>query len=141
MSMPNPIAALVAMLLADTGDLDALVGERVYGYELDIDETDNQARAAVVIQPAPGGASPQGCMRLGVTNVDIFCYGADPLNADTVRLAVLEILKFTLRVVFAETLIHSMTPRTTPMYMRDKNTNWPLVMQSYSIMASETVVT
>ncbi len=82
-----------------------------------------------------------GCMRLSATNVDVFCYGADPRNATQVQLAVLEIMKFTLRVVFAETLIHSMTPRTTPVYMRDRETKWPLVVQGYSIMASETVVT
>ena len=141
MIQPDPIAALVALLLADVGDLQALVGTRVYGYELDVPETKSQARAAVVIQPAPGPANAKGCMRLGTINIDVFCYGANPTEAGIVRLAVYEIFKFTIRQVFAETLLQSIVALTSGTYMRDKDTNWPLMMQSFSVLANEAPVT
>ena len=141
---PDPIEALVEYLKTDT-DLTGLVTHNstvsVYGVELDEDETPNMPRQAVVIKPAGGGAIPVAYQNYGDILVNALCYGATVYEAGQVRRAVHSALKQMTVNVTNNTLLHWARPAGGPVSFRDPDTDWPVQMQAFQVMAAETVVT
>lgn len=141
---PDPIQAVVEYLAADS-DLAALITHSgtvsVYGIELDAAETENMPRQAVVIKPAGGGAIPVAYQRYGDILVNALCYGDTPFEAGEVRRAVHTALKHLLPTVTANnTLLRWANPAGGPVSFRDPDTDWPVQMQAFQVMAAETAV-
>ena len=136
MSIPDPISALVAFLTADAG-VAALVVGRVYGVELDSDETPNQPRNAVLVKPVPAAGMRVGYMALGSNSYDIWCLGPDPYQAGQVRLAVYEALKLLNREISNDTLLHWAQEIGGVISFRDPDTDWPVQMQTFQVLVAE----
>jgi ABC-type transport system substrate-binding protein len=136
MSIPDPISAVVAFLAADT-DLAALVSTRVFGAELDPSENANMPRNAVVVKPVPAAGMLVGYMALGTNNYDVWCFGADPYQAGQVRLAVYEALKLLNREIANNTLLHWAQESGGAVSFRDPDTDWPVQLQTFQVLAAE----
>jgi hypothetical protein len=134
--MPDPIAASVAFLLSDA-PLVTLVGSRVFGGELPAREAEHMPRAAVVLKPAGGGLLGTGTIDVGDTRLDVDCYGATPLDAWTVYLAVYGALKGLTRGAYASTVLHWARPSSRGTLARDPDTDWPVTVSSWQVLAGE----
>lgn len=136
MTLPDPIAATVALLLATTEVTDLVVG-RVYGAELDKKATASMPQSAVVVRPVAGGIPRRGCLPLGDTHYDLWCYGADPAKAGAVRLAVYNTLKNLARTLQSGSLLYSYIPASSPFFIRDPDTDSPVFIQTFQLTAAE----
>lgn len=136
MTLPDPITATVALLLASTKITD-LVGQRVYGAELPKEAASSMPQAVIVVRPAPGGIPRRGCMPLGDTHYDMWCYGEYPSEAGAVRLAVYDVLKNMVRTLQSGSLLYNYIPVSSPIYLRDLDTDSPFFMQTFQLTAAE----
>ena len=132
----DPLVALKTLLLAND-DVKALVDTRVYIAELDAEDSKDMPQAAIVLQNSPGATAPKGCMKVGAVTFDLWAYGANTEQASTVDRAAYGLLKFLLRKDVDNTLIHSVTPISDPVYLRDEDTKSPVYIRSYSVLAAE----
>jgi len=134
--MSDPVSAIVAILKADSA-VSALAGTRVYGEELPQAEADAMPRKGVVIRSS-GGVSPvRGRMRHTGGRVDAICWAETPYQANLLNRAVFDALKSVLRRRVAldagGVLIHWIEDASGPLSLRDADTNWPAVTQSFQI--------
>lgn len=132
----DPIYGLVGYLAADAG-VSALVGTRVFGGELPRSENGSMPRQAVVVQPAGGGIMGLAYQDYGDFRVDVSCYGATPLDAWALYLAVHSALKSLRREVSHSALLHWARPSSKGLSGRDTDTDWPLVISSWQVFAAE----
>lgn len=138
MTTPNVIAALVALLKADTA-VAAIAGTRVYGGELPEADAPFMPRAAVVITPS-GGERENGVDYLTRPHIDVRSYGATQREGWLLDQAVHDYLKHNLRKSAANTLVHSVSPDTGPFLMRDADGQWPMTFSTYRVLAAEVAV-
>lgn len=131
------VTAVAEYLKADL-NIVALVGTRVFGIELPESETDFMPRKTIVIKQS-GGADSGGWLEHSTPRMDIFCYGETPYQARTVRREVYNVLKQLIRTVIDSTLINSISPSGLPLDLRDPDTQWPVVFESYQVFAAEVV--
>lgn len=134
----DPIAALRTFLLADTAT-SALVGTRIFGQEIG-KPTDRAAMpaAAIVLNAAGGPGLPGGGYeQFGVNRVDAFCYGATLNQSWLVYLAAHQALKQMQRQKINGTLIHSVTVSSKGATGTDPETQWPLTLGSFLVLAAE----
>ena len=134
--MVDPIGALVAWLRAAV-PLGELVEGRVYGGELPREQVGAMPRPAVVLRPAGGGLFGRAYQEVGDVRVDVDCYGSVPLEAWQVYLAAYEALKHLRREVVVGVLLHCATPSSKGVLARDPDTNWPVCLSSYQLLAAE----
>ena len=132
------VTAVMEYLKADS-DIVALVGTRVFGIELPELETNFMPRKAIVIKQS-GGDGSGGYLEHSSPRIDIFCYGETPHQARTVRREVFDVLKQLIRTVTDSTLINSISPEGGPLDLRDPDTQWPVVFESYQVFAGESPV-
>lgn len=138
LDVPSPLAALIQWLLADA-DIIAAVVQRVYGPELPKEEAADQPRKVLVVKYGSGPAPRYGCAQLGSKIIEVWAYGGSTGEADLLSLLVYQKLKFELRrKVVNNTLLHNAVPLNQPVSFRDPNTNSPVQMQSFSLLAAET---
>lgn len=137
MSIPDPLAALIAYLKADA-DVTAAVGTRVFGGELPPGETKSMPRKAIVIRPSGG---PQtfggGYQQYGELRLDFFAYGETPLEAFNVWRALHPALKQMRRNRQSTTLLHWAQPSGSPIALRDPDTDWSYNFSSWVVLAAE----
>lgn len=136
MSIPDPIAAVVAFLAADAG-VAAQVAGRIFGTELDPSETASMPRKAVLVKPVPAAGMLVGYMALGTNSYDIWCFGTDPYQAGQVRLAVYEALKLLNREIANNTLLHWAQESGGAVSFRDPDTDWPVQLQTFQVLTAE----
>lgn len=131
----DPIAALVAYLKAVP-----VAGGRVYGGELPRAQNASMPRAAVVLKGAGGGVLGQGYQNYGDLRVDADCYGESPLAGWQLYLEVYALLKHLRREVAAGVLLHWAKSSSRGISARDPETDWPLTVSSWQVLASEVEV-
>lgn len=136
MAIPDPTQAVVAFLNASAG-VTAQVAGRVYGTELEESETPNMPRKAVVVKPTAGAGFGVGYMAIGTNNYDVWCFGASPFEAGEVRLAVYEALKLLNRKIANQTLLHWAQEAGGAFSFRDPDTDWPVQLQTFQVLAAE----
>lgn len=142
MTIQNPLVAVMTFLKADAG-VSALVGTRVYGIEVPESELKNwatQARHTVVVLPdgQPSfGPGVDDNLQLQTNFFDFRSYGATMFEAMTLQLAVREALKNLDRSIQSQTLIHSAKPLGGPSPLRDADRDWPFMLESFTVLASE----
>lgn len=132
------IAALVTFLRADA-PLTVLVGARVFGLELPVDEAKSMPRPAVVLQASGGSTLVEGSyVEHTAQRIDAFSYGETPFEAERVSRAVFDALKALQRKVSAGVLIHWCDPAGGYANIRDPGTKWPINFQSFQAFHAET---
>lgn len=140
MAIPNPLAAIVTMLLADA-DVTAECGTNVFGGELPRDETGSMPQKAIVVQ-ASGGPAQNDYMRIMPQRVDIKAYGTTPTTAWGPYLAARDALRRLNGVVHSEVLMLSAKVESQPVQLREPDgLEWPFVLGSFTVLVSEVAVT
>lgn len=134
MTIPDPIADIRTLLLADTGVSD-LVSTRVFHSELPEAESANMPRQAVVLAQA-GGPGRLKTMRTRTIRLDTICYGATLYESqrlhDTVREA-LETLATTSGSVKTVEMV------SEGQNGRDPLKQWPVCFASYRVLTTISV--
>lgn len=133
-SAADPIAGLVALLLADTG-VTAIAAARVFGGELPEAEAKNMPRSALVVA-ASGGVSLTGgsYAETDTARVDLFAYGATQHQANQLLATAALVMRRIKREVSANVLLHWAQPAGGGTSGRDAALTWPRAFQSFQIL-------
>ncbi len=140
--MTDLIQALVAHLSLQPGVVDLVQDGQtmhVYGLELAGSVAPDMPRKALVLQMA-GGTGPIGArdfVPVQYMRVDAFCYGETGAEATRLQRVVHDALKGLSNAVAGDTLIRSVSIDSGPRYFKDPDTDWPTVIESFLVMASE----
>lgn len=131
--------ALIAWLGAQTSVTDVVPSTRIFGMELPKSEAESMPRKALVLKAAGG---PADSTYIGVTRarLDALCYGASPLEATQVQRVVHDALKNLRRVTQSNVLLHSAEQSGGPIYLRDQDAKWPMVIEIWTVLAAEYTV-
>jgi len=132
--MVDYVKALIDYLKADAS-VSALVGTRVYGGELPVDEIDNQPRKAIVIVLS-GGESENDYRGVARPSVDIYCYGENYYEAGEVDRAVYDALKSIDRESVGTVLIHSVVVSGGAIQLRD-DLGWAIMWRGYTLAVGQ----
>ncbi len=138
--MQDSLAAILD-LVKGAADVAGMVMDgttfHVYGEELSEDVLPSMPRHAVVIRHAAGGPKAGGFVPLDSGVVDVVSFGKTPLEAMRLRNAVYSAMKHADPQVRLNTLLHSLRPMSSPRALRDADTGWPVVLESWEYVASE----
>ena len=134
MTIPDPIADIRALLVADAG-VSALVGERVYHSELPESESPNMPQQAVVVAQAGGPGRPKK-LKTRTIRLDTICYGATLYESLQLHLVVREALE-TLSVPTGS--VKSVETVSDGQNARDPLKQWPVCFASYRLLSTTTV--
>lgn len=136
--MVDPIVPLMAWIAAGA-DVAALVGTRIFGDELDADESASMPRKAVVLKSTGMGAAVElgSIADISSYRIDAWAYGETPFEASRLRAAVAERMKELQRVVIADAFIHSAIREAGPISIRDPNTYWPAKVESFRVLIAD----
>ena len=138
--MADRIDALIALLKADAG-VAALAGARVFGGELPPGEAAAMPRHAIVLRPSGGASLTGGSYAEHDTGrVDLFAYGATPVEANVLRTAAALALRRVRRAVWAGVLVHWVRPAGGESSGREPAVDWPRSFQSFQVFNSLTEV-
>ena len=140
--MTDLIQALVTHLSQQQGVVDLVQDGQtmhVYGLELPASVAPKMPRKALVLQMAGGGGPigsrdfvPMQYMRVGA-----FCHGETGFHAMRLQREVHDALKGLRNAVAGDTLIRSVSIDSGPRFFKDPETDWPTVIESFLVMASE----
>ena len=132
----DPIGALRAFYLANA-DIVAMVGEDVFGGELEGDILDRGPKAALVIAPS-GGTSMTGrsFAEFDTARLDLIAFGATPQEANMLIRTAAPLLWSVERLVVASTLIHWINRAGGEGSARRSETQWPQAFRSFQILYS-----
>ena len=136
--IPDALAALRGILKADA-TIASLLSQRVFNEELPAAESGSMPREAIVLKLAGGGTGigSRGYVPIGTIRVDVFCYGGTPSGARRLWRAVHPVFKSIKRKSQDGVLIHSCLQSGGPISLRDGDTEWPLVFESWQVIAAE----
>lgn len=143
-AIADSLEALVGILKADA-TVAALVGTRVYGYELPRARTDAQEQSttgplkSIVVAPS-GGANSEANLPIERRRVDTYCYGETLYQADRVRRAVYAALKGIDRTTQDSIVVYACTPAGGAITGRDPETDWPVHWNSWQVTADTRTV-
>lgn len=134
MTIPDPIADIRALLLADP-TVDGLVSGRVYHSELPDSESPNMPQQAVVVAQAGGPGRPK-TLKTRNLRVDTICYGATLYESYQLHQAVREVLETLDR---ASGSVKSLETLTDGQNARDPLKQWPVCFASYRALTTTIV--
>jgi len=133
-TLPDPIADLRTLLLADSG-VAAIAGTSVYGGELPEPQAATAPAAAVVLRPS-GGIGRLKTMKTRTIRIDTVCYGQTLKDSWTLHLAVREALETLARPTGC---VKSVEMASEAANARDSVKQWPTCYASYSVLTTTTV--
>jgi len=126
--MSDPIEAVVTYL-------QDVTAATVFGGELDRREAKTMPRQVVVVKPAGGGLLGASGQPFGDQRVDVDCYGETPRDSWLLHLAIEDALLSLSRRVYGSTLLHWAKPSARGTLARDPDTDWPISVSSYQVLA------
>lgn len=130
----DPVAALVAVLLADTVT-NSLASGRVFGGELPEEETPLMPRLALVLRASGGVAMLAGSyVRADTMRIDAYAYGPTPRAAAGLMSVAALALRGVERLTIAHTLIHWVRPAGGYSSGREPDVEWPRAWQSFQVL-------
>lgn len=138
-AVADPIKGLTTFLKADA-TIAALVAARVFGEELPKSETASMPRKCIVVEPSGPGSLGGGYQEYGDLRVDLRCYGETPYEARRLQRAAYGALKALRRKVHSGVLLHWAIRSGGPIGLRDPDTDWPFVFESYQVLVAEVEV-
>ena len=143
MSAPS-IQGLRSYLLADA-TLAALVSTRIFNFELPASETASMPRQCVVLSLA-GGPGSADYIRIGRIRIDVWNYGESPAKAWDVRQASHDALKHIRQDEKtisggSGVMLHNAIEASGPRNFKDPEGNYPVILETWIVTASEAVTT
>lgn len=149
--MPEPLAALQHILLADT-TVASIVTDRVWLDEVVDAQVSQMPRSSVVLSLSGGPNKYEGSyLQLSSERVDFMCYGTTPTTARALYRAVFNVLHNLHRTTVGDCLVHNALKDGGPISLRtinvvfpgqtpDPTEHWPAIMSSWMVLASTTEV-
>lgn len=134
----------VMRVLKEPKEIFDLVGDdventsRVFGIEVPASEAEFMPRKLIAVRQSGMGGQSGGFVRLQRALIDIACYGETPFEAERLRLEVSRFLKDFRRRTSEGFLLHSFDLVNGPIHLREPQTEWPYVLETWRCMASET---
>jgi hypothetical protein len=135
--MTNWLAAVLRIVRADS-DVQELAADRCFGLKLPREEAENMPGPCVVLRPA-GGSSDTGLVNSGTHRIDVFAYGLDESEAWDLSNALHGVLKGAARQLLGDTVVFSCTRESGQVFMLDPDGDWPVVLETWLVQASEMV--
>jgi hypothetical protein len=125
--------ALVGLkdILLGHAEVSALCEQRVYGGELPQEQAASMPRKAILLRWA-GGGGPLYRL-LTVWRVDVYCWGETPYEASVLHRTVHACLKHVSHGLVANVMVYSIEESGGPLQLREPDTLWPAVVQSWVI--------
>jgi hypothetical protein len=128
--------------LKDDAEVAALVGTRVFGFEIPGSEADDMPRATVLINDAGLGNQDGSWGATGNTLKDVRCYADSPYESARLFDLVRSKLKQLTRTEVTPTgikaiLLYSAIQVTGRFTTREPDTEWPVSFGTFNIMVSE----
>lgn len=111
---------------------------RAYGIEVPPDQAEFMPRKCIVVRQSGTGGGRGGYARVQKTLIDVSCYGETPHEAELLRLEVNRFLKDFRRRMSEGFLLHSFDLVNGPVHLREPQTGWPYVLETWRCLASET---
>lgn len=142
MPFPDVVAAIVQLLRQDA-EVTALAGQRVYGVRLPASESQHMPRGAVVVSRGGGGIGlgNRSYVQIENSRIDVRCYGLTDYEAKQLDAAAHAVLKGWRGGPVGDCFLYPARIEIGPVDLLEPEVEWPLVWQSYQVMASETPVT
>ena len=134
------VTQAIVELLKANAEISALVGARVYGFELPKAEAASMPRKSIVVEPSGGAREQNGYAKIAWPRLDVRIYGETVYEAMTVYRAAQDALKQARRSVHAGVLIHAANPAGGFVKSRAEDTDWPRIVASYQVMFAENEV-
>jgi hypothetical protein len=134
----------VMAVIVEPAEIFAMIGDdvarmsRVFGIEMPEAESKKMPRKAIVVRQSGLGGQSGGYTRVQKTLIDVAYYGETPLEAELLRLEVNRFLKDFRRRMSKGFLLHSFDLVNGPNHLREPQTEWPYVLETWRCMASET---
>ena len=125
------LTALIDILQADSDVTDLTTTSRIFGFEVPKSEADSMPRSACVLDPVPAGAVMNDYLPLSVYAVDIFNYGARAQDAEQLQRATHDALERVNRDIFSGIMVHSVLQDVTPNFGRDRDADWPFMLEGW----------
>ena len=97
-------------------------------------------RACVVLRMS-GGLGRVGSrdfVDIGETRIDVFNYGTTGQTATQLQRATHDTMKAMDRDVQGDALLHCAHQSSGPIWLRDPDGDWPLVLETWNVIAAET---
>ena len=148
--MQTDVIGAIVTLLSGESSVKALADDRIFGgfvpLQLQSRWQDKQAdggkdaggRVPLSIRVTPTGGRPLGgYVGLQRMRVDVVFYGPTPREADRLRRTVHPVLKNLQRRVVDGVLLHAIEEEGGPVLGRESDTNWPFLLTSWLVLASE----
>lgn len=133
---PNYLTGLSAFLKANTA-VAALVSTRIWFPEIPEDQEEAMPQKAILLQPA-GGAYAADYILLGEPKVDVRCYAQKLDDCMLIYLAVHDALKAMQRTAsYGKLIMHNCTQDGGPLFLREPELNWPFMLSTWTLKASE----
>lgn len=137
---PSAVAAVVQYLLRDAYVAE-LCGALVWGEDIPKEDlADGTPRKAVLVKstsPGAGGIGDASNVELDAFGLDVWNFGRDFDEAGQVRRATRRALKDLARFSVEDTLLHSAIKLSGPTSLRDPDTRWPFVLETWQVLAGE----
>lgn len=114
--------------------ITSLSSTRIFNEELPAAEAMSMPRTAVVLSAVAGPGSEW--LRTMVSRIDIRCYGATPLTARTLALAVYDALAWVTPRDMGTGRTYKVAPEFPPITGRDPDTTWPFALVSFLVTTS-----
>lgn len=135
----DPIASLVA-LVRGFHQITSVVGERIYGIELPRSAAQDRISASIVIKPAGGTSTIGGYRNQETGRFDFICFGATPQEAYALSSLLWRLLKKVRRQLIEvggyDRMIFSIDAAGGQISARDRDTQWPLTTQAFTVLYS-----
>lgn len=135
-SIADYIGGLRAFLAAD-GVVSALAADVIAPEVRNTDVATMPKKLVVLKQSGGPSLIDRGYLYVREHRVDVTCYGETPYEADRLHRAVFGALVQMRRVVQEGAMLHWAMPESTGLQMRDPDTEWPMVVSSWQVFASE----
>lgn len=132
MSISDPTAALAMFLRSNLSDL---IDGRTYRPQLPKSADKDMAQACIVVRRA-GGLKVYGKSQLPISDptVDLICYGATAMEAETVAAAACAALKGLVMEVWEGVMLYSANIIAGPLPLPDLQTLWPAALVSTQVL-------
>jgi hypothetical protein len=136
--MQDVMSALINLLAAD-GDVSDLVSTRIYGGQLPAAQAAQEPSKAIVLRFSGGAGTPGSAdyIQAADQRIDVWCYGETAIEADKVRRAAHDYIKYIQRAKHGTTLIYRAIWVSGPIQMTDPECLWPMVVETYMVLAAE----
>ena len=135
--LASPILATIAALQQSLVVTAAMGGtSRVHGVDIPKGRVASMPERCCVVAPA-GGPGRSDTLPIGTYRVDVRCYGRNRLEAHTLALSVIHVLKRVKYGSISGHLVHWFNPSGGPVHYLEPPADWPVEVASFLMQLAD----